>query len=329
MSCRLCGSRDEGTVVMQIPPPPSPREGRGEGQTLPPPTAGEGPGGGYVLVRCRRCGLVRTEGSGLDAAYDASYYSAHALQDTIRSLDGGAGGARARLMDFAYAAYLDGDSSWLRRLAALPVRNRLGGLPPRRLSGTSLLDVGSGDGDFLRRAHAAGYQAVGQEINPAAVASARAAGLDVRLGALDEAGFSPQSFDAVRLWHVLEHVEAPLELLRSARGLLRKSGVLIVGVPDFDSPARRLFGERWSGLQLPFHQHHFNQRTVRQALASGGFRVQSLRHRSVGTIYSSLTQARRIPPALAAPAWLGLLAVDDGLDLLGGGDTLEVLASPS
>jgi SAM-dependent methyltransferase len=169
----------------------------------------------------------------------------------------------------------------------------------------------------------------GQEVNPAAVASARGAGLDVRLGELDEAGFAPHSFDAVRLWHVLEHVAAPLDLLRSARGLLRPSGVLIVGVPDFDSPARRLFGERWSALQLPFHRHHFNLHTLRQALTVSGFQVRSLRHRSVGTIYSSLTEAGRVPPVLTAPAWLGLLLLDDALDLAGHGDALEALASSS
>jgi SAM-dependent methyltransferase len=301
MSCRLCGSTDDGDIVLKVD--------------------------SYRLVRCRQCGLVRTEGAGLDLTYDADYYSAHALQDTIRNLS--AGGTRVRLTDFAYAAYLDGSSSWLRRLAALPVRNRLGGLPPRNGSGRSLLDVGSGDGDFLRRAKTAGYQAVGQEVNPAAVASAQGAGLDVRLGPLEEAGFAPQSFDAIRLWHVLEHVAEPLEILATARALLRPSGTLIVGVPDFDSPARRMFGEQWGGLQLPFHRHHFNPKTLRRALAASGFRVRSLRHRSVGTIYSSLTQARRIPQALTVPTWLGLLLVDDALDLAGQGDTVEALASPS
>jgi len=301
MTCRLCGSTDPGHVVLKA--------------------------GDFQLVRCPTCRLVRTEGAGLDLPYDADYYSAHMLQDTMRSLR--SGGARVRLTDFAYAAYMNGSSSWLRRLAALPVRNRLGGLPPRKGIGRSLLDVGSGDGDFLRRAKTAGYEVVGQEINPAAVASARAVGLDVRLGPLEEAGFAPQSFDAVRLWHVLEHVAEPLAILNSARALLRPSGVLIVGVPDFDSPARRLFGAQWGGLQLPFHRHHFNSTTLRRALAASGFRVRSLRHRSVGTIYSSLTQARRIPPALTVPTWLGLLLVDDALDLAGQGDTLEALASPS
>ena len=311
MTCQLCGSSGDGELVLTVPPPP----------------AGAARGGGFQLLRCQRCGLVRTEGPGLDLAYDETYYSAHMLEDTLRSL--GSGGARARLTDFAYAAYMDGASSWLRRLAALPVRNRLGGLPPRRMSGRSLLDVGSGDGDFLRRAQQAGDQAVGQDVNPAAAASARRAGLDVRLGELGEAGFGPQSFDAVRLWHVLEHVEAPLALLRSARPLLRPSGVLIVGVPDFDSPARRMFGAQWAALQLPFHRHHFNRKTLRQALTASGFQVRSLHHRSPGTIYSSLTEAGRIPRRLKAPAWLALLLVDDALDLVGQGDALEAVAVPA
>ena len=301
MSCRLCGSTDVGDVVLRA--------------------------SHFQLIRCRQCGLVRTEGAGLDLAYDADYYSAHALHDTMRDLS--SGGARVRLTDFAYGAYLDGSSSWLQRLATLPVRNRLGGLPPRNGLGRSLLDVGSGDGDFLRRARTAGYQVVGQEVNQAAVASAKEAGLDVRLGPLEEAGFEPQSFDAVRLWHVLEHVTEPLGILKTAHSLLKSSGVLVVGVPDFDSPARRLFGARWAGLQLPFHRHHFSPGTLRRALTGSGFRVRSLRHRSVGTIYSSLTEARRIPRPFAAPAWLGLLVLDDALDLAGQGDTIDALASPS
>jgi len=303
-SCRLCGST-EGSIALRPEP--------------------------FRLVRCRRCGLVRTEGGPLSSGphYDDTYYSAHALADTIASLGNGPKGARARLIDFAYSAYLDRAGSRLRRLASLPVRNRLGGLPPRWLQGNDLLDVGSGDGDFLRRAGAAGFRVVGQEINPDAVASAQAMGVDVRLGELADLGFRPGSFDAVRLWHVLEHVPEPLTMLQLAHRLLRPGGVLIIGVPDFDSPARRLFGSRWSGLQLPFHRHHFTAATLRHALLASHFRLRSLRHRSVGTIYSSLIGARRIPALISAPAWLACLGLDDLLDILTQGDSLEALAIPA
>jgi SAM-dependent methyltransferase len=281
-------------------------------------------------MRCRRCSLVRTERDDgpLEARYDESYYSAHSLADTMARLAGGRS-PRSRLIDFAYSAYLDPSSPTWRRLVALPVRNRLGGLPPRQGSGMDLLDVGSGDGDFLRRALRSGYRAVGQEINAEAVASAQKAGVDVRLGELDEVAFPPASFDVVRLWHVLEHVPDPVRTLKTVHGLLRPNGLLVLGVPDFASPARRLFGVRWSGLQLPYHRHHFTHATLRATLEAGGFRLRSMRHRSVGTIFSSVTERRALPAPLAAASWASLLAVDDVLDLAGLGDTMEATAAPA
>ena len=303
-SCRLCGGT--GAVAVLRPGP-------------------------YTLVRCQQCGLVRTEGTEAApaASYDEGYYSAHVLADNRRaSTEATAAGLRARLMDRAYSTYLAPASRGMQRLLFLPVRNRLSGLPPRSRAGRDLLDVGCGDGDFLFRAREHGFRVTGQEINPAAVASARAAGLEVYLGELDTAPFEPGSFDIVRLWHVLEHVPDPVATLRQVRRLLRPAGLLIVGVPDFDSPARRLFQDRWSGLQLPFHLHHFTRATLRRTLAAGGFTHPTIRHRSVGTLYSSLTQRRR-SRALSNPVvWGGLLLLDDLLDLAGRGDALEAIARP-
>src|SRR2546425_119379 len=62
---------------------------------------------------------------------------------------------------------------------------------------------------------------------------------------------------------------------------------------------------------------------------ASGWQARSLRHRSPGTIYSSLTEAGRIPQRLKAPAWLGLLLLDDALDLAGHGDALEAVAVPA
>jgi len=304
-SCRLCGGTGATPVL---------------------------PAGPYSLLRCGQCGLVRTEGIGTapTAHYDAGYYSAHVLADNRRTrATSSAAGLRARLMDRAYAAYLAPSSSVGRRVLFSPVRNRLSGLPPRRSAGCDLLDVGCGDGDFLFRARSHGFHAVGQEINAAAVASAQAAGLEVYLGELDTAPFPARSFDIVRLWHVLEHVEDPVATLRCCRRLLRPGGSLIVGVPDFDSPARRLFGGQWSGLQLPFHLHHFTRGTLRRTLETAGFPRPSIRHRSVGTLFSSLTERRR-NRALSNPAvWGALLLVDDVLDLAGRGDALEAVGRPA
>jgi SAM-dependent methyltransferase len=279
------------------------------------------------LDRCAECGLVRTA-AGPAGTYDEGYYSAHHLSDGLQAAKlAGAAGLRARLMDRAYNAYLDPRSSRFRRVQMLPVRNRVGGVPPRSMTPGDLLDVGSGDGDFMFRARPHGWRVRGIEVNEAAVQSARDAGLEVHHGDLASAGFAPGSFDLVRLWHVLEHVPDPIGLLRQIAPLLRPEGVLIIGVPDFGSPVRRLSGARWSGLQPGFHLSHFDRHTLRRVVERAGFQVLSLRHRSVGTAYSTLGEVS--PTLFRNPlAWGVLLMLDDLLDGVGAGDAFELLARP-
>jgi len=281
---------------------------------------------GARLVRCTGCGLVRTA-EAPHPTYDADYYSAHQLSDVLKAAGNpGGGGLRSRLLDRAYDAYLDRGSSLLVRLGMLPVRNRVGGLPPRSQMPGDLLDVGSGDGEFMFRARAHGWRVSGVEVNSAAVASARAAGLEVREGDLAAAGFASGSFDVVRLWHVLEHVPDPVGLLREAGRLLRPDGTLIVGVPDYGSPVRHLAGARWSGLQPGYHLNHFDRRTLRATADEAGFEVLRLRHRSVGTAFSTLAERSR---AFRNPlVWGALLVADDLLDLARAGDAFELLARP-
>jgi SAM-dependent methyltransferase len=233
---------------------------------------------------------------------------------------------RDRVMAYAYAVHLRPQPPLWARLALLPIRNRLGGLPPRVARPGRILDAGCGDGYFLYQARRQGWDVLGLEVNPAAVASAQKAGLPVRLGDLSSTDLEAGAFDFVRLWHVLEHVPDPVLTLRQARRLLAPQGRLIVGVPDFASPLRRLFGPRWSGLQLPYHLHHFDSVTLRATLEAAGYRVHKQTHRSVGTFYSSLVGTGRGASAIVWP--LGLL-LDDLLDLAGKGDALEVLAGLS
>ena len=93
-----------------------------------------------------------------------------------------------------------------------------------------VIDVGCGDGNFLSRiAHT---NKVGLEYNPAAIARARARGLDVRAGSL--ADFPDESADVITLFQVLEHLVNPLKALREATRALRGSGWLLLSVPNND-----------------------------------------------------------------------------------------------
>jgi hypothetical protein len=83
------------------------------------------------------------------------------------------------------------------------------------------------------------------------------------------------------MWHSLEHVHAPLTVLREAHRLLVPGGQLVVAVPSIDSWPFRWFGSSWYGLDLPRHLTHFAPWTLELMLERAGFRpgpIRMVRH---------------------------------------------------
>jgi SAM-dependent methyltransferase len=100
-------------------------------------------------------------------------------------------------------------------------------------SGVVVVDFGCGDGGFIRQIGTiAKVRALGLDHNPEVVARCREQDLDVIEGGLQDLALKwPGGVDAVTFWHVVEHVENPVELLESARERLRKGGELCFSVP--------------------------------------------------------------------------------------------------
>jgi 2-polyprenyl-3-methyl-5-hydroxy-6-metoxy-1,4-benzoquinol methylase len=150
--------------------------------------------------------------------------------------------------------------------AALTVR----GLqkPPDR---PRLLDVGFGDGSFLRFMRAGGWEVAGLEVDEQAVDAARSTGIDARAGTLEQPPYEPETFDAITLSHVVEHLHDPVRCLEGCRRLLRPGGVLWLATPNLDGPGARRFGADWFGLDPPRHLVLFNLGAIRHAVTAAGF----------------------------------------------------------
>jgi 2-polyprenyl-3-methyl-5-hydroxy-6-metoxy-1,4-benzoquinol methylase len=143
----------------------------------------------------------------------------------------------------------------------------VGSLPPGKV-----LDVGCGSGNRLARFRSLGWDAQGQEVDPAAAAEAqRVSGASVHLGPLEEAGFQEASFDAITMNHVIEHVYDPVRLLQECRRLLRRGGTLVTITPNAQSHGHDRFGTSWRGLEPPRHLHLFSPRTLYQVAVKAGF----------------------------------------------------------
>lgn len=129
-----------------------------------------------------------------------------------------------------------------------------------------LLDIGCGDGHFLRIARDAGFHVTGTERNPEL---AQQQGIEVfrDLSELPQAGI----FDCVTLWHSLEHIADPRCLLAQIRVLLRREGKIIIAVPNAGGIQARLFGRYWLHLDVPRHLYHFNFKSLRCLLKAENF----------------------------------------------------------
>ncbi len=141
-----------------------------------------------------------------------------------------------------------------------------------------LLDFGCGGGSYLERMHRQGWEVLGVDSSPAAVERVQSVlGLPALLGSLPHEHLRPQSFDVITMWHSLEHVHWPTEVLRAAYNLLVPGGTLVVAVPNIDSLAFRWFGSSWFGLDLPRHLTHFSPWTLHLILERAGFHVGPIR----------------------------------------------------
>ncbi|HLY94995.1 MAG TPA: methyltransferase domain-containing protein, partial [Gaiellaceae bacterium] len=96
---------------------------------------------------------------------------------------------------------------------------------------------------------------------------------------LAEAGFEPESFDAVVLLSVLEHVNDPRAMLADVRRVLRPSGALFVIVPNVASLACRVLHERAATFDGRNHLVYFSPETLTRILTAEGFETEFTRTR--------------------------------------------------
>jgi len=145
-------------------------------------------------------------------------------------------------------------------------------LPPLPVNGGSILDVGCGNGVFIELATSLGWNAVGIDPDPAAVANCLSRGLEVTHGGIEKFDGQESLFDSITLSHVIEHLHDPAAMLRHCHRLLKPDGQLWLETPNIDSLGHRRYRINWRGLEPPRHLVVFNPRSLSQALSAAGFR---------------------------------------------------------
>ncbi|WP_460613203.1 class I SAM-dependent methyltransferase [Hymenobacter seoulensis] len=221
----------------------------------------------FAIQQCQACSFQFTNPRP-DAAHIGSYYES----DEYVSHNSGAGG-------MINQAYKVARFFTMRRKVALVNK-----LAPRK---GSLLDYGCGTGHFLAAAKSNGWKVAGWEPNARAREEATQR-VGQPLPLLDLAQLPTATYDAITLWHVLEHVHELNDTLQQLIRLLKPDGTLIIAVPNIDSLDAQHYRQDWAAYDVPRHLYHFSPKTMKQLLKKHKMQVQEVLPMPLDAYYVSM-----------------------------------------
>ncbi|MEI7736836.1 MAG: class I SAM-dependent methyltransferase [Ferruginibacter sp.] len=118
--------------------------------------------------------------------------------------------------------------------------------------GKNMLEVGCGDGAFLKMAVQKKCTVTGLELNDVAIQQCVQDGLNVIGATIEEhATTHPAQYDVVVFFQVLEHITNISSFVGAAITCLKPGGTLIIGVPNNNPYIFR--HDKWHTLNLPPH----------------------------------------------------------------------------
>jgi len=122
-----------------------------------------------------------------------------------------------------------------------------------------LLEIGCGNGERLSFFKELGWNTYGIEPDSDAAAIACSKGHPITAASLEASLFPKESFDAIVMSHVIEHIESPRDVIRECAGLLRPGGRLVILTPNTRGLGHKWYREDWLHLDPPRHLGLFNR----------------------------------------------------------------------
>ena len=152
----------------------------------------------------------------------------------------------------------------------------------------TILDIGCGTGAFLNTMKEAGWNFTGLE--PDTVARKKAAELYNIHPQASEKLFElePASFNAITMWHVLEHVHELHAYIKKIGELLAPNGKLFIAVPNYTSKDAGIYKEHWAAYDVPRHLYHFSPQSMEQLLSTYNLKLTACKPMWFDSFYVSM-----------------------------------------
>jgi SAM-dependent methyltransferase len=155
-----------------------------------------------------------------------------------------------------------------------------------------ILDVGSGTGALANEMKRQSWQVTGLE--PDADARILAKELySIDLKGMDQLSHLPaNSFDAITLWHVMEHVHDLNTYIIQLKNLLKDDGRLFIAVPNYTSKDAAIYKEHWAAYDVPRHLYHFSPRSVQVLIEKHGLKLMHYKPMWFDSFYISMLSSK-------------------------------------
>jgi len=266
--------------------------------------------GKWNLYRCESCGSAFLDPRPTPASIALAYANYYTHAETA----GGGRGAVSWWKQRRIAQrnhYLNRQFGYALRPAAktlLPLSNgrrrrfdRFAGFLRFPGTGARVLDIGCGNGSFLWQMQTLGWAVCGVEPDPKSAEQARKAGLDVREELWPQPPWPEAHFDAITLFHVMEHLHDPVQTLADCWKLLKPGGQIVIATPNYGARGREYFGGDWRGLEIPRHLVLFTDQSLWSAMERCGFAVARPAHPSLNAraMFKLSAKLHRARPGLA------------------------------
>lgn len=146
----------------------------------------------------------------------------------------------------------------------------------------SYLDIGCGDGRFLKVLEGLGVPRTGLhglELDQRVVERLRSEGYPgVFCNRVEDVTeLAESSIDLATMFHVIEHVDNPATVVRRICRWLAPGGIFALETPNLDSLDARIFRRTyWGGYHIPRHWNLFTPATISRLLAGQGLEVRKI-----------------------------------------------------
>lgn len=150
-----------------------------------------------------------------------------------------------------------------------------------------ILDIGSGTGAFLNTMKKAGWNVTGLEPDDTARQKSKEL-YDIMPQSPEDLFNLKSGYDAITLWHVLEHVHDLHEYMEELKRLLKPGGKIFIAVPNYTSYDAVYYQQFWAAYDVPRHLYHFSPTAMKNLFIQHNMKVSHLKPMWYDSVYVSM-----------------------------------------